>query len=123
MADNKMYVKLNEKIGREFDELRIHVGYEKGGYNYFSGNTHKRGIYVYITPVCRNGISVSTMILGSVYECGYKLFLKEVGRKNQKQEDLIFSKIENSTLKDEIADLYQKQQYHVINKKIMDIIS
>lgn len=121
--ENVMYLKLETAIGyNNLDELCVRVGYEKGGYNYFNGNTTQRGIYVYIKPVRRtNGIE-TTVMLGATYSSGFKALVKAVARKNQKNENLIFEKLEKGLQKSELVKLYHAQRYDEIVEKIMEIV-
>lgn len=72
------------------NNLCIEVLYSKGGHNWFNGDNERRGYYLHCTPTLiknnrlSNGTeySTSTVTLGK----GYKLMLKEVGRKSQKAE-------------------------------------
>lgn len=90
------------------DELRICVEYTKGGYN------NKRGIYAWITPIHRGNGFESIICLGELRECGFKVCLKEMGRKNQKVEDAICTVVE--PLADKIAEHYNKCEFHEISR-------
>lgn len=81
---------MSENIKREYrkveglpegKELEISVYYDLGGMNYFTGEKNVRGYYMSVTPVKRDGFSVSSM-LGQ----GYKKLLVEVTRKSKKKE-------------------------------------
>ena len=106
-----IYKKINpiNRVGGEaLDELKIRVRYDKGGYY------GKRGVYAYITPVHREKISESIVsetctLLGDTHESGFKMLLRELGRKSQKVEDEIASKIEAKA--DEIATLWNEQKH------------
>ena len=73
------------------NNLCLEVLYSKGGYNWFNGDNERRGYYLHCTPTLiktdrlSNGTeySTSTVTLGK----GYKLMLKEVGRRSQKAEE------------------------------------
>lgn len=99
---------INRVSGEPLDELKIRVRYNKGDYY------GKRGVYAYITPVHReyrgNGFSCETCtLLGDTHESGFKILLRELGRKSQKVEDEIASKIEAKA--DEIATLWNEQKH------------
>ena len=106
-----IYKKINpiNRVGGEaLDELKIRVRYDKGGY------CGKRGVYAYITPVHRedrgNGfVSETCTLLGDTHESGFKMLLRELGRKSQKVEDEIASKIEAKA--DEIASLWNEHKH------------
>ena len=73
------------------NSLYLEVLYSKGGYNWYNGDSERRGYYLHCTPVLlktdslSNGTeySTSTVTLGK----GYKLLLKEVGRRSEKSEN------------------------------------
>lgn len=59
--------------------LRIDLYYHKGGYNCFTHKEEKRGYYISVSPVARDGFLES-------YTCftGTKQLIKEVQRKSEK---------------------------------------
>ena len=68
-------------------EVEVKVRYSLGGINYFNGETEARGYWVNVTPVIREdrlgtGFSSIRFTLFS----GFKVLLKEVGRKSKKAE-------------------------------------
>jgi len=95
--NNEKYVKLSKPIVRNgldtLDELRIRVEYQKGGWNIFTGDSENGGVYVYLTPVHRENGFVSQTIDGNTHNSGYKILVKELGRKSQKQIDLAVERI------------------------------
>ena len=116
----KVFVDLKTPIvyggGSELKQLRIMVDYEKGGMNYFSGNVYESGVKVYLTPcTVTNGIVTQT-IMGEQHVCGYKIMLKQINRKSQKQIDIAAERI--MPFAQEIADNYSegnhKQVYSLI---------
>ena len=99
-----------ERAGSEaLNELRITVDYQKAGYNYFSGNFSEGGVFVYLTPVRRGGCIVSYTMLGNQHECGYKVLMKPLNRKSQKQINLIAEKV--LPYSQQIADLYSEGKH------------
>ena len=68
--------------------LRIEIGYQLGGMNWYNGDEESRGYYLYCTPCERKhsylgdgtGYTFYTETLGK----GGKLLLKAVGRQSQK---------------------------------------
>jgi hypothetical protein len=115
------YKKINpiERTGGEaLDELKIKVTYDKGGYN------TKRGIHAYITPVHRtnrDGFCVeSCTLLGDSRECGFRVCLRELGRKSQKVEDEIANKVEQ--LADEIVSRWDKGERQTLAIFIMNAV-
>lgn len=121
----KVFVDLKTPIaqagGGELKQLRIMVDYEKGGMNYFSGNVYESGVKVYLTPcTVTNGIITQT-IMGEQHVCGYKIMLKQINRKSQKQIDIMAEKI--LPYAQQIADLYSDAKHQEIVKLITDIAS
>jgi len=119
----KVFVDLKTPIisggGTELKQLRVMVDYEKGGINYFSDSIYKSGVKVYITPcTLTNGI-VTQIMLGGQHECGYKIMLKQINRKSQKQIDIMAEKI--LPYAQQIADLYSDSRHQEIVKLITDI--
>lgn len=118
----KVFVDLKTPVksaSSELNQLRIMVDYEKGGMNYFSGNVYESGVKVYITPcTVTNGI-VTCTILGEQHVCGYKVMLKQINRKSQKQIDIMADKI--LPYAQQIADLYSDARHQEIVKLITDI--
>ena len=120
----KVLVELKTPIvsgGSELKSLRVMVDYEKGGMNYFSGNVYESGVKVYLTPcTVTNGIVTQT-IMGAQHVCGYKVMLKPINRKSQKQIDIMAEKV--LPYAQQIADLYSDARHQDIIKLINDIIS
>ena len=118
----KVFVDLKTPVksaSTELKQLRIMVDYEKGGMNYFSGNVYESGVKVYITPcTVTNGI-VTCTILGEQHVCGYKVMLKQINRKSQKQIDIMAEKI--LPYAQQIADLYSDAKHQEIVKLVTDI--
>ena len=111
-----IYVKMKKPIVRPqldtLDELRVRVDYQKGGYNYYTGNVESNGVYVYLTPVHRvNGI-VSQTIDGNIHNSGYKVLIKELGRKSQKQINLVAEAVLPKA--EQIADYYSEGQHQAV---------
>jgi len=113
--ETKIYVSLKTPIahvGNNYDELRINVDYQKGGINYFSGNIEDSGVFVYLTPVHRDGISVGQTICGDQHVSGYKILCKPLNRKSQKQINLVAEKVLKHA--SEIADLYSDRKHQEV---------
>ena len=93
--------------------IKVSVGYELGGHNWYSGGTSRRGTYLYITPVRHydlNGTPIESTILGN----GNKVLLKEQGRRNTKKEGLAWSLIEPKA--EEIARMWEEGRYDGITE-------
>lgn len=114
--NDSVYVKLKKPIVRPqldtLDELRVRVDYQKGGYNYFTGDIESNGVYVYLTPVHRNNGIVGQTIDGNLHNSGYKVLLKELGRKSQKQINLVAEAVLPKA--EQIADYYSERQHQAV---------
>jgi hypothetical protein len=113
--ETKVYASLKNPIksaSRVYGELRINVDYQKGGVNYFSGNIEDGGVFVYLTPVHRDGISVGQTICGDQHISGYKILCKPLNRKSQKQINLVAEKVLKHA--SEIADLYSDYKHQEV---------
>ena len=120
----KTYVELKAPINtssQRLDKLRIMVDYQKAGTNYFTGNYSKGGVYVYITPCTyENGI-LGQVITGKTHTDGYKILLKELNRKSQKQIDLMAAKI--MPYAEQIADIYSDAKHGEVYDLVTELIS
>jgi len=65
---------------KDATHLEVSVYYTKGGANYFSGGTIRRGYYLSVTPVTKNDRTVSFTMFS-----GRKQFLLETARYTAKQ--------------------------------------
>ena len=81
-------------------DLKLEVYYYKGGYNLFTYEPERRGIYFSITPVKRDGIWESYIAFS-----GTKICIKELNRKSDKALNEIAAKIE--PLFEEVVKLYE----------------
>ena len=100
------------------NKLRISFDYQKcGSINILNGEYETGGVYVYLMP-CRNenGIT-STVWDGKTHTMGYKICLKEMSRKSQKQIEIAASRIIPKA--QEIADLYCEYKYKEVYELIM----
>ena len=115
--NDSVYVKLKKPIVRgqhldTLDELKIRVDYQKGGYNYYTGELESNGVYVYLTPVHRNNGIVGLTIDGNMHNSGYKVLIKELGRKSQKQINLVAEAVFPKA--EQIADYYSERQHQAV---------
>ena len=122
--DTKIYVELKNPInsggGSILNELRIKVDYQKGGVNYFSGNYSDSGVYVFLTPVHRGNGFEGFTITGKQHNDGYKILLKQINRKSQKQIELAAAKV--LPYAQQIADLYSDVKHQDVYNLIKSII-
>lgn len=116
MNNNKIYKPINS-IG-DLNELKISVDYELGGMNYFSGEINKRGTYVYFKPVCRGDGFETTMLLADTASAGFKIFVKEQGRKSAKTVNAVFEAVKPYA--DTFAELYNKRQFTGIMELVLN---
>ena len=114
--NNEKYVKLSKPIVRNgldtLDELRIRIDHQKPSFNYFYGGSDKGGVYVYLTPVHRENGIVSQTIDGNTHNSGYKILIKELGRKSQKQINLVAEAVFPKA--EQIADYYSERQHQAV---------
>jgi len=67
-------------------ELKIQVYYDKGGWNYFSGDKEKRSYYLSVTHVHVNRReNGSIMSVETTAFSGTKMLIKEVNRRSKKR--------------------------------------
>ena len=122
--DKKMYLELKQPItragGEPLNKLRINVDYQKGGVNYFSGDYSESGVYIYIQPCTYNNGIIGTVITGKQHLDGYKILLKELNRKSQKQIDLMAENV--LPYAQHIADLYSDGRHQDIYNLVKSIV-
>ena len=81
-------------------DIKLEVYYYKGGYNLFTYEPERRGIYFSITPVKRDGIWESYIAFS-----GTKICVKELNRKSDKALNEIAAKIE--PISEDVVKLYE----------------
>ena len=81
-------------------DLKVDVYYHKGGYNLFTHEPERRGIYFSISPVKRDGIWESYTAFS-----GSKICVKELKRKSDKSLNEVVSKIE--PIVEEVVRMYE----------------
>lgn len=88
LKDTTHYIPLLPDQGYTENNLRVEVGYELGGYNWYNGATERRGYYLCCSPV---HIAERNLESGRSYQAitqtvgmGNKFLLKEVSRKSKK---------------------------------------
>ena len=109
-----------EKETKAFDNantLTIEVDYHKGGFNPFTGKQEGRGVYVLVRPSkVENGMR-SFMLFG---EFTFKILVKEMGRKSQKQIDMVGERIAPHI--DELVAIAETKDKHAFYDKVMSIV-
>lgn len=69
--------------------IEVSVIYDKGGYNYFTGDTEKRGYKVMVQPVTVRERSVCVTAFS-----GFKTTVKEVSRYSAKAHQSVYEAVE-----------------------------
>lgn len=110
----KVYEKINP-IG-EFDELKIHVDYQKGGISFWDYKPQKRGVYVHLTPVHRDREFEHSAISGDITESGFKILVSEIGRRSQKAIDSVCERV--LPISKDIARMYDERRFNDIVKAV-----
>ena len=103
------------------DKLRVEVDYQKGGFGILSGEYSDSGVYVSLTPCMHENGVTGTYINGDLHTMGFKILLKKMGRKSQKQIDLASERIIPYAQK--IADYYSERDYNSVHTLIMKVYS
>jgi hypothetical protein len=65
--------------------LRVSVGYEEGGRNWYSGEINRKGFYAYITPAEEADRGTGYASVRTTMGAGLKCLLEEAGRFNAKK--------------------------------------
>lgn len=69
-------------LNNTVNTLKVELYYNKGGMNYFTGNSEPRGLYLSVSPVTVSERSESFTAFSGIKKC-----VKEMARFNQKQLD------------------------------------
>lgn len=119
MTEN--YISLKQIIGKEYNELKVSVSYQKPQINYFNGGSEKGGMYVYITPVKRvRGFVSCTILSASTLENGFKVRAFEMSRNNRKKVER-FGELFTSDVLEQIRENYESQKFHKVAEIIQEI--
>lgn len=119
MTEN--YISLKQIIGKEYNELKVSVSYQKPQINYFNGDSEKGGMYVYIKPIKRAcGIVSCTMLSASTLENGFKVRAFEMSRNNRKKVER-FGELFTSDVLEQIRENYESQKFHKVAEIIQEI--
>ncbi len=98
------------------DTLELKIGYDKGGMNYFTHGVRPRAINIYFKPIHVEGGFISSIMLGSTRESGFRITLVEVKRKNAKKEQALTDAIMPHA--EELLHLWEMQDYNTLDKKV-----
>lgn len=77
----------------EYNSVVVSVGYEMGGMNYFTGSRKPRCYYLHAKPMSVSATSRQSILLGSGFEAGVGVVIKETQRFNQKELEKIANKV------------------------------
>ena len=83
-----MFEKYLNVKGSNTKKLKVKTYYSKGGMNYFTYKNDPRGYYVSVSIVEREQKDGYVMESFSLFNNGYKLLLREVGRASKKAEQI-----------------------------------
>ena len=106
--------------------LRVSIGHDSGGNNFFSGGSIRRGCYIFFgeeTKIHKNGQHIgwsSCMTLGGDNK-NFKMLAKELARKNQKVMESVACAVE--AVWPEIARLYKAMDHKGIHRIISESIA
>lgn len=78
------------KENPDYTDLQVKVFYDKGGPSCFSDRITRRGIYVSVTPVLRNGSYITQKLF-----TGLKQLVEEMGRASDKKLTLWKQLVQN----------------------------
>lgn len=114
-----------QKAGTEYKFVEVAIGYNLGGMNWFSGTPNKRGYYLYFSPcnvtqTASGGTVRSSTMLGTGWDSGGKITLKEVARFSQKDFQTLVRLIEPHI--EELVGLMVLEQNGELIKKAMSLV-
>lgn len=96
-------------------QLKVEIDYQKWGTNYFSGNTERRGFYIYFRWVNRDTTSNPNFVTESFIlyweKKDWKILLKETSRNSKKQLQDLQNKLRETFTKQALLDMYNKQDF------------
>ena len=101
------------------NKLYIEVEYQKGGWSCLTGESSVSGVYVVLTPCSYENGVFGTFVNGQMHTMGYKILLKEMGRKSQKQIDIAADLIIPHA--QEIADYYSEGKHEDVYNFIKEL--
>lgn len=118
-------MKTDSREDSVLDKLSVTVDYEKGGWSCFTGDLNDRGIYVYVKPTqlinhVYNGktfVTRKTVISGNRKLSGFKVFIKPLTRKSEKQLDIIYNKV--GQVIDEVVAAYVNEDFTKVAELLM----
>lgn len=101
------------------DKLKVEIDHAHGGCSFLTGENYESGVYVFLTPCThKNGVT-RTYWDGNTHTMGYKILLKEMSRKSQKQINLAADLI--IPYAQQIANYYSDGNHPAVYKFIMKL--
>ena len=101
------------------NKLKIEIDYSKDGVCYMNGEPYSGGVYVYLTPCTHENGITGTFWDGNTHTMGYKILLKQMGRRSQKQINLAADLI--IPYAQQIADYYSDGNHPAVYNFIMKV--
>lgn len=101
------------------NKLKIEIDYAHGGCSFLTGENYESGVYVYLTPCTHENGITGTFWDGNTHTMGYKILLKEMGRKSQKQINLAADLI--IPYAQQIANYYSDGNHSAVYNFIMKV--
>jgi len=88
MKKHEKYIETKDFPGNT--HLQVSVYYDKGGMNYLNGCLEARGFYISVTPVKKDGFTISVTLFS-----GIKQLIFTVSRYSEKQHNLAIEQSED----------------------------
>ncbi len=99
------------------DIVEVSLSYSKGGPNYFSGTTNRRGVYVHVTPKTINEDGTMSFMMFH----GFKVLVKEFGKKpTAKRMAEIAEKLDVIVF--DVAKLYDDKDHTLASNVLLEAI-
>lgn len=110
---------LKNAIGNNaYNNLQVAADYQREQTNFANGKHEQGGIYVYIQPIkISRGFVSCTVISGSAYECGFKVFFHGMNRNNKKKVQKVGDLLTDNVL-ESIRENYEKQDFSKVSSII-----
>lgn len=102
------------RIRKELPDKRflcLELEYDKGEYNYFSGERVERGYYLYFTI---KEIDNNFYIYAPMHDENFKVFIKKAKRYSGKTYDKIMEKVVENA--DKLMEFYKTKDFKVLRK-------
>ena len=100
-----------EHLKQGYNALQIDVRYEKGGLNYFNGETTRQGMFIGFRPVQATETSTSFLMFD---DTAFKVKICEAKRNNSKKIQAMFAIVEQH--RDRLVELYKRHDLAAIQE-------